>query len=149
MSEEVVVEVPKTKTEILSEMRELQQLYSKAAAVLKQMTYEEELKETIARQMDRLAAYKAKYNFYVQNDGTAKPIDWDEVEKLIKTSLDNPNLPTGYALGFDQTGMEGLGYDYGNGGTFSPMVEEENDVRKYLEREKLRQEFLAKAKKAK
>jgi predicted nuclease with TOPRIM domain len=136
-------EVQKTKTELISEMKELQQSYSKLAAVLKAMTAEEEAKQTEARQLERLEQYKAKYKFYAQADGSVKDIDWEEVEKLIKTSF---GKQLGYALGFDQTGMEGLGYDYGNGGVFAPMVEDETEAQRCIAREKRRQEFIANSK---
>lgn len=129
----------KTKTELLTEMRELQNSYAKVAGEYKELVAKEEVDNFNARQMERLELYKTKYKFYAMNNGEAKPIDWEEVEKLVKST-------PGYALGFDQTGMEGLAYDYGNGSTFSPMVEEEADVRKYLEREKLRSEFAERVK---
>lgn len=149
MTNENIVETPKTKAELLSEMKELQQEYGKRATLLKNMTFDEEMKEREARQLERLEAYKAKYKYYAQPDGTAKEIDWTEVEKLVRATLTVDPSKGGYALGFDQTGMEGLGYDYVQGGSFTPMVEEEADARKYAEREALRKEFIAKHKETK
>lgn len=137
----------KTKSELLSEMRELQQEYSKRAAILKEMTFNDEKADYEKRQLERLEQYKAKYKFYANSKGEAKPIDWEEVEKLIRSSFETyGQRGSGYYLGFDQTGVEGLGCDYGTGGTFSPMVEEESDARKYAEREARRQEFIERSK---
>ena len=138
MNEEV-----KTKTELLSEMRELQSAYSKVASKLKVITAKEEQEQLEARQLERLASYKTKYNFYIQDDGTTKAIDWEEVEKLLKTSFTSQNE---YGLGFDQTGMEGLGSALGSGSGFTPMVETERDAVQYIEREKRRQDFIVKNK---
>lgn len=136
----------RTKDVILSEMKELQQQYSKRSSELKDLAFIEDKAEYEARQLARLAEYKSKYNFYIK-DGEAKPINWDEVEKLVRTSFDSFGKPAaGYSLGFDQTGMEGLGCDYGNGGDFTPMVEDESDAPKFLAREKRRKEFIARAK---
>lgn len=139
------------KSEILSAMREHQKAYSELSAQLKQITAAEEFESYRARQMSRLEEYKGKFKYYVDlSSGETKPIDWEEVEKLIKTSFDNPTYHAGnllgYALGFDSTGMCGLGNDYGNGGTFNPMVEDEADGRKAFEQEKRRQEYAANVK---
>lgn len=149
MSDVQVVETPKTKVELISEMKELQQEYGKRATLLKSMTFDEEMKERETRQLERLEAYKAKYKYYASSDGTTKDIDWTEVEKLVRTTLTQDPNKGGYALGFDQTGMEGLGYDYVQGGLFTPMVEEESDAKKYAEREKRRIEFGEKRKETK
>lgn len=132
-----------TKSELISKMREHQQEYAKYAAELKALSAAEEQKAYQDRQLARLEEYKAKYNFFVEEDGSVKQIDWAEIETLIKTSFDKV---TGYALGFDQTGMEGLAYNTGNGGTFSPMVEDEVEAKRFTAREKRRKEFASKAK---
>ena len=131
-----------SKTELLSKMREHQQQYAAYAAELKKLTAEEEHKLMQERQLSRLEEYKNKYTLYVQEDGSTKTIDWEEVEKLITSSFESD---AGYALGFDQTGTEGLGRNYGNLSSFTPMVEDEVEARRYVEREKRRQEFIAKA----
>lgn len=138
-----------TKAEILSEMRELQQQYSAKATLLKQMQFDEEMKERETRQLERLETYRAKYKYYVQPDGSTKEIDWEEVEKLIKVTVAQDPAKGGFALGFDQTGMEGLGHESGNSSAFTPMVEEESDARKYVEREERRQKFVARQKETK
>jgi hypothetical protein len=136
-------EKAKTKTELLSEMRELQQEYARVASLYKEMNAADERAKFEERQLARLADYKTKYKFFVQNDGTPKAIDWAEVENLVVTSFGKNG---GYALGFDQNGMEGLGCDYGQGATFDPMVEDETEVSRYLAREKRRLEFAAQRK---
>ena len=140
-------ETPKTKVELMSEMRRLQAAYSEVAGQLKQLTFAEEKVQREVRQLERLERYKSKYSLYANDDGTTKAIDWEEVEKLIKTSFNSDTVS--YGLGFDQNGMEGLGYDYGTGKQFQPMVEDDTDARRYFEREKLRQEFTEKSKKGK
>jgi hypothetical protein len=132
-----------TKSELLSKMKEHQQAYAKYAAELKAISAAEEQKAYEERQLARLEEYKAKYRFFVNNDDTIKEIDWEEVEKLIKTSF-NQNL--GYSLGFDQNGMEGLGYGDSSGGQFIPMVEDEIEGQRFLARDKRRKEFAAKLK---
>lgn len=148
---EIVEAVPQTKSEILTEMRELQQSYARAAAKLKEFSFAEDKAIYEKRQLERLEQYKAKYKFYVEADGTAKEIDWVEVEKLITTSFGSygDSKGQGYGLGSDSDGMEGLGHDNGNGGSFSAMVEEEADARKLTERLKRKEEFLARAKRSK
>ena len=136
-------EVRKTKTELLSEMRELQQEYAKRAGLLKEMQAEEDRSKFEERQLARLADYKTKYNFFVQAGGTVKAIDWEEVEKLVTTSFGKQG---GYALGYDQNGMEGLGCDYGQGASFDAMVEDEVEAKRFVEREKRRLEFAAQRK---
>lgn len=138
----------KSKSELLTVMRELQQAYAKAAAELKEFTFAEDKAEHEKRQLQRFEAYKAKYTFYIQADGTAKTIDWEEINKLLTTSFASygSGKAEGYSLGFDQNGMEGLGFDFGNGNEFTPMVEEEGDVRKFNEREVRRKEFAARLK---
>ena len=134
---------PKTKTELLSEMRELQAAYSRAAAELKAMSAAEEAAAYESRQLKRLEEFKGKYKFYAQEDGSTKEIDWEEVEKLIRSSF---GTNQGYALGFDQTGQEGLGVDYGQGGAFTAMVEDEVEAQRFAARATRRKEFAAKAK---
>ncbi len=139
MSEEQTL----TKTEILSKMRQHQAEYAKYAAMLKEITAKEELKAEEARQMKRLEAYKLKYKFLVQDDGAIKEIDWEEIEKLVRQSI---GTGQGYALGFNSAGDEGLGYDHGNGSSFSPMVEEESDAKKLVARYERIREFEARSK---
>jgi hypothetical protein len=128
------------KVELLTKMKEYQKAYSEAATQLREITNKEEKVEFSERQLKRLADYKAKYNFYVAEDGTAKPIDWDEVEKLINNSIDTwDSVPHGYVLGFDRRGYEGIGYEGGN--AFSPMLEEEAEVKRFVEREQRRAQF--------
>lgn len=130
-----------SKTELLTKMRTLQAEYSKYASFLKIITNEEDMRDREHRQLARLEEYRNKYKFYVQDDGSAKLIDWEDVEKLVRQSI-----PTGegYMLGYEQSGMEGLGYFHQSGFTkFTPMVETEEDVRKYVERETRKKEFEA------
>lgn len=122
-----------TKQELLDQMRVHQAAYSKLAAEVKEINLKEEQETYEKRQLERLEQYRVKYKFYAKDDGSLKEIDWEEVEKLIRTSFDQR---LGHALGFDKYGMEGLGYDYGNGGTFIPMVEDEVEARRYNERAK-------------
>lgn len=133
----------KTKVELMSEMRELQQQYSAVAAKLKDIQFAEDKEAFKQRQLANIESYKAKYKFYANDKGEAKEIDWEEVEKLVKSSFDNYGKAVrGYALGLDQHGMEGLGHD----NSFDPMVEEEGDARKYAERKARQLEFIEKAK---
>jgi len=140
MSEEQTL----TKTEILSNMRRHQAEYAKYAAMLKEITAKDDLKAEEIQQMKRLEAYKAKYKFFVQADGSIKEIDWDEIEKLVRQSI---GTGQGYALGFNSAGDEGLGCNYGNGGTFTPMVEEESDAKKLVARYERIREFEARLRK--
>jgi hypothetical protein len=132
-------------TELLSKMKELQQEYAKHAAELKALKEEDEQKQFQERQLSRLEAYKAKYKYFVSGDGSVKEINFEEVEKLIRSSF---GQKSGYALGFDSSGMEGLGYDsgatsgHGDAGYFTPMVEDETEAKRYVEREARRQEWL-------
>lgn len=131
----------------MSEMREIQQQYAAVAAQLKELTFAEEKAAFEQRQLTRLEEYKQKYKFYASLEGEAKEIDWEEVEKLVRSSFVSYGKPApGYSLGFDQSGTEGLGCDYGNRTTFNPMVEEETDVKKYAARETRRLEFIERAK---
>ena len=137
------------KTEILSKMKEHQKAYSELSAQLKAITAEEENKELQERQLKRLEEYKVKYKFYVHlsedlSDNTVTLIDFEELEKLVKSSFES-NVVS-YALGFDQTGMEGLGYTVGGGTSFTPMVEDEVEAERFIAREKRRREFIAKSK---
>jgi hypothetical protein len=127
-----------SKTEIISQMRQHQAEYAKYAALLKEISLKEDLKAEESRQMSRLEVYKQKYKFLVQDDGAAKEIDWDEIEKLVRQSL---GTGQGYALGFNSAGDEGLGYDFGSGTNFTPMVEEERDAQKLIQRYKRIKEF--------
>jgi hypothetical protein len=122
-----------TKQELLDQMRIHQTAYSQLASEVREINSQEEQETYEKRQLERFEQYKAKYKFYVKEDGSVKDIDWEEVEKLIKTST---RTLRPYALGFSQYGMEGLGHDYGTGGSFSPMVEDETDARRYIERVK-------------
>lgn len=138
-------EKPLTKSEILSAMRQHQQEYAKFAAQLKVLSAKEEHQARVTRQFNRLETFRNKYKFFVDiNDGSTKEIDWNEIEKLIKSTLDEAD---GYGLGFDQTGMPGLGASYHGGGGFQPMVEEESDGRKVAEYEARRREYAERAKK--
>lgn len=132
-----------TKSELISKMKEHQQEYAKYASELKALSAAEEQKVYQERQLARLEEYKSKYTLFVKEDGSLKEIDWAEIETLVKTSF---NQSTGYALGFDQTGMEGLACDYGNGSVFSPMVEDEVEADRFISREKRRREFIARSK---
>lgn len=131
----------KTKSELMSEMRELQQEYSKRAAELKAITSAEEEAEKQKRQNERLENFKSKYNFFIKEDGSLTPIDWNEVNRLVTSSFGQQG---GYSLGFDQTGAEGLGHSFMGGSTFSPMVEDETAGKRFFEREQRRVEFAAK-----
>lgn len=137
----------KTKTELLSEMRELQQQYAERAQTLKDMNFEEEKAEFEKRQLAYLEEFKGKYKFYASLDGTAKGIDWDEVEKLIRASFVSFGKDVkGYALGTNQLGVQGLGANYGDPSSlFTPMVEDEVEARRYAEREERRAKFIEKA----
>jgi hypothetical protein len=127
-----------SKTELLSKMREHQSKYAEYSSLLKEITAAEDLKMETERQTKRLEEYKTKYTLFIQEDGAPKSIDWEEVEKLILNSI---GTGKGYALGFNAYGEEGLGYTQGEYTSFSPMVEEESDVRKFLERETRRKEY--------
>ena len=141
----------KTKAELMSELREIQQKYSAVAAQLKELTFAEEKAIYEQRQLTRLEEYKQKYKFYASlKEEEPKAIDWEEVEKLVRSSFASYGKPAaGYSLGFDQSGMEGLGCDYGNNTNFNPMVEEASDIPKYIARETRRQEFIDRAKQKK
>lgn len=128
-----------TKSELLSKMREHQQEYAKYAAEYKALSLEEEKKEFEERQRKRLEEFKTKYKFLIQDDNSIKEIDFVEIEKLV---LHSP----GYALGFDQTGQEGLGYEAPGTSHFTPMVEDEVEAERFLARDVRRKEFIAKAK---
>ncbi len=133
----------KTKNELMSEMRHHQDQYATLKAQLQKMQQEENFEVQKKRQLGRLEEFKAKYKFYVAKEAAeqAIPIDWDEVQKLIELSFGNEE---GYALGWDATGMPGLGYSgpYDNSiNQFSPMIEDDTDSRKYHEREAKRKEI--------
>lgn len=137
------------KTEILSKMKEHQKAYSELSTQLKAITAEEEKKEIQERQLKRLEEYKNKYKFYVKasddlSEVSFNEIDFSELEKLVTSSFDSEIVS--YALGFDQTGMEGLGHTVGNLTSFTPMVEDEVEGERFIAREKRRREFIAKSK---
>ena len=136
----------KTKEEVLKGMKHHQEEYAKLSAEYKVFKEVEEKAQRTAIQMKRLEEYKAKYNFFVDSDATAKPINWEEVEMLIKSTLDSSDP---YVLGSDFTGMQGLISPAHGSNTqkLTPMVEEESDVKKYVEREMRRLEWEARYKK--
>lgn len=133
------------KEQLQSKMRHHQQEYSKYASEMKEITSKEEAAKRNQRQLDRLEKYKPKYKFFALEDGTAEPINWDEVEEQVKSYL---GKETGYALGFDETGAEGLGCSLNGKNVFKPMVEEESDARKYRELLARRAEFYARQNKS-
>lgn len=140
------------KAEIISKMREHQQEYAKYATELKKITSAEDQKATEERQLARLEEYKGKYTLYVKiaedlSDVQITPIDFNELEKLIRSSFIE-DAATSYALGYDSSGMEGLGYSIiANGNatpiSFTPMVEDEREAERFVAREKRRREYAA------
>jgi hypothetical protein len=144
MSEEqVVVESLKVdKTEVLKAMKFHQEEFSKLNDIYKTFKQEDKRAADEKYQTRNFNEFKEQYKFYAKlNVETGEPyavaIDWEEVWKLISTSF---GLEEGYCLGYDITGMPGL--VHGNfkttAHTFSPMIEEESDSRKYWERENTR-----------
>lgn len=138
-----------TKSEVLSSMRFHQAEYAKHAADYKAIQAQEDYERFTKRQVDRLEEFKSKYKFYAdEKTGEVKEIDWVDVEKLVTTSFSSyPN--SGYALGYNETGMPGFVMRYGTNSGFHAMVEEEADGRKFAEREVHRMEYLENSKKAK
>lgn len=131
------------KVQVISKMKHHQGEYAKYADELKKITQEEEAAKRNQRQEERLERYKSKYNFFIKEDGTTQKIDWAEVESLVRSSF---ATGVGYMLGFDESGAEGLGCNSGTAPTFTVMIEEEGDARKYLELQARRKEFQARSK---
>lgn len=122
-----------SKKDILTKMKELQAEYSNFSSMLKQLTSEEEAKTRQDKQIKALNDVKLKYHFFLKQDGTLTPINWEEVEKLVTASLSSEK---GYKIGFNEHGDEGLGYSNDNESFLEIMVESEQDGAKTLERYK-------------
>lgn len=135
-----------TKEDILNQMKFHQAEYSKLNEEYKKLKQVDEAANYVTKQLARLEEFKVRYKFYANTSkGEPEVIDWEKVETQIKAGDDR----NGPALGWDETGMPGFGGGYGggsghsSGGWFSPMVEEEGDIKKYLEREEKRREIAA------
>lgn len=129
---------PQTKEEIIKQMKFHQDQYALLKSQMNEIQRNENRELHKKRQLARLEEFKIKYKFYVTS-GDPILIDWEEVEKLLNVSF---TQDVGYALGWDDSGMPGLGSANG----FSPMVEEEQDARKYIEREAKRKEIASRRK---
>lgn len=137
-----VVDRAKLKSDLIKLMRHHQQEYAALSAQLKEINLVEEQESFEKKQLSKIQEYREKYNFYVSlKDGSTKSINWDEVERLVTSSF---SVSGGYMLGFDESGMPGLGNL--NNNSFEPMVEEETDGRKVYERELRRKEYADKKK---
>ena len=132
-----------TKEEILTQMKVHQAEYSKLNEEYKVLKAADEKETHFKKQQGRLELFKSKYNFFAHEDGKVEPINWETVATNLAGTT---SMEEGYILGWDETGMPGMGHAAYNGGTFLAMVEEEGDVRKYLEREAKRKEVVARRK---
>jgi hypothetical protein len=151
---EVLIQ-PGSKQDIIDKMKIHQVEYSRLNEELKKIKEDEKNISFFKSQAERLIEFKVRYNFFVlfKNDrntaGTpfstkeVEPIDWAKVETCLSSTL---SLQEGYALGWDETGMPGLGYHTYSETSFQPMVETEDDAKKYLERELKRIEIAARKK---
>jgi hypothetical protein len=131
-----------SKEEILNKMKLLQAEYSKLNEEYKKLKLEEEQRTYMSRQMATLEQFRKKYNFYAHLSGKTEQVDWQKVE----TSLKEGSMEDGPSLGWDETGMPGFGGSTGSNQWFYPLVEIEDDARKYVERELKRQELSSRRK---
>jgi hypothetical protein len=132
-----------TKEEILAQMKLHQAEYSKLNEQFKLLKAADEREGYVKKMNERVTAFKARYPFYANMDGTVETINWEQIEVWISGGLKDGN---GYGIGWDDTGMPGLGYADYSGGSFRPMVETEEDCKKYVERELKRQEIASRKK---
>jgi hypothetical protein len=134
MEEQLTPAAPLTKEELVSAMRHHRSEYEKLTSQWKKFVFQEELTKHFEEQKATLAKFKERYNFYMtqlsKDSDELKPIDWEEVEKLITTNWDGED---GYCLSHDEMGVGGLGYSYYGGGGFSGMVKDQAELNLILD----------------